>query len=89
MQIDVPSPTVGASPQSSSAKRNILLEEKHLKLWNKMEKDVFKQLKIQRFVLTCAYDPAILHAIGMDVEFDFIFRAVGWKKYLEYSRASV
>ena len=44
-----------------------------------MEKDAFKQLKVQRFILTSAYDPAILHAIGMDVEFDFIFRAVGWE----------
>ena len=39
MQIDVPSPAVEASPQSSSAERNILLEEKHLKLQNKTEKD--------------------------------------------------
>ena len=46
MQIDVPSLVVGAPPRSSSAKRNILLEEKHLKLRNKTEKDAFKQLKI-------------------------------------------
>jgi hypothetical protein len=77
MEIDVPPPAVGVPPLSSSAKRNILLEEKHLKLRNKMEKDTFKQLKTRRFVLTSTNDPAILHAIGMDVEFDFIFRAVG------------
>ena len=79
MQIDVPSPAVGAPPQSSSAEKNILLEEKHLKLWNKMEKDAFKQLKVQRFILTSTYDPAILCAIGMDIEFDFRFRAIGWE----------
>ena len=44
-----------------------------------MEKDAFKQLKIRRFVLTSAYDAAILRTIGMDVEFNFIFRAVGWE----------
>ena len=79
MQIDIPSPTIGALPQSSLAKKNILLEEKHLKLWNKMEKDAFKQLKVQRFILTSTYDPAILCAIGMDIEFDFRFRAIGWE----------
>ena len=79
MQIDIPSPAIGVPPQPFSAEKNILLEEKHLKLWNKMEKDAFKQLKVQRFILTSTYDPAILHAIGMDVEFDLIFRVVGWE----------
>ena len=78
MQIDVPQPTVGVPPQSSSAERNILLE-KYLKLWNKREKDAFKELKTTRFVHTSAYDPALLQAIGMDIEFDFIFRTIGWK----------
>ena len=44
-----------------------------------MEKDAFKQLRSRRFILTTAYDPAVLRAIGMHVEFDFIFRAVGWE----------
>ena len=44
-----------------------------------MEKDAFKQLKVQRFILTSAYDLAVLRAIGMDIEFNFIFRAVGWE----------
>jgi hypothetical protein len=42
MQIDVPSSTDGAPPQSSLAKKDILLEEKHLKFRNKTEKDAFK-----------------------------------------------
>ena len=47
MQIDVPSPAVVAPLSGlSSAEKNILLEEKHLRLWNKTEKDAFKQLKI-------------------------------------------
>ena len=56
MQFDVPSPTAEASSGSSSAEKNILLEEKHLKFQNKAEKDAFKQLKTQRFILTPAYD---------------------------------
>ena len=79
MQIDVPSPAAGAPPRSSSAERNILLEEKHLKLRNKREKDAFKELKTRRFIHTSAYDPALLQATGLDVEFDFIFRTVGWE----------
>jgi hypothetical protein len=60
MQINVPSPAVRAPSGSSSTEKNILLEEKHLKLRNKMEKDAFKQLKTQRLILTPAYDPALL-----------------------------
>ena len=79
MQIDVPILAVRALPQSSLAKKNILLEEKHLKLWNKTEKGAFKQLKTQRFIPTPTYDPALLHATGMDLEFEIIFRTIGWK----------
>ena len=79
MQIDVPSLVVGAPPRSSSAKRNILLEEKHLKLRNNREKDALKELKTRRFIHTSTYDPALLQVTGMDVEYDFIFRTVGWE----------
>ena len=72
MQVDVPRARV--SPSATSP--NILLEEKHLKLWNKQEKDAFKSLKTRRFMHTSAYDPTLLQVIGMDVEFDFIFRTV-------------
>ena len=79
MQIDVPSPAVGAPTGSSLAKRYILLEEKHLKFWNKMEKEAYKQLKTWRFIHTSVYDPALLHITGMDLEFEIIFRTVGWE----------
>ena len=69
MQIDAPSPTAEALSQSSPVERNILLEEKQLKLWDKTEKDIYKQLKTQRFILTHVYDPALLQAIGMNTEF--------------------
>jgi len=60
MKINIPTPAVIAPPQSSSAKRNILLEEKYFKLRNKQEKDAFKNLKTRRFMHTSAYDPALL-----------------------------
>ena len=75
MQVDV----LRAEVSPSSTSPNILLEEKHLKLRNKQEKDAFKSLKTRRFVHTSAYDPTLLQAIGMDVEFDFIFRTVSWE----------
>ena len=50
-----------------------------MKFWNKTKKDAFKQLKTSRFILTPTYDPALLHAIGMDLEFEIIFRTIGWE----------
>ena len=77
MQIDVPSPTVGA-PSRSSSVENIHLEEKHLKFWNKTEKDTYTKLKTQRFILTPTYDPALLRSASMDTKFEIIFRTIGW-----------
>ena len=79
MQIDTPSPAVGAPSGSSSAEKNILLEEKHLKLLDKTEKDIYKQLKNHGFILTPAYDPALLQSTGMNTEFEIIFKTVGWE----------
>ena len=55
------------------------MEEKHLKFQNKTQKDAYMQLKTRRFILTPAYDPALLCSIGMDTEFEIIFRTVGWE----------
>ena len=37
------------------------------------------RLKTWRFILTPAYDPALLCSTGMDTEFEIIFRTVGWE----------
>ena len=71
MQVDVPG--------ASSSATNILLEEKHIHWQNKQEKDTFKKLKTKRFVHTSAYDPVLLQVVGKDVEFDLIFRTIGWE----------
>jgi len=36
-------------------------------------------LKNQDFVLTPSYDLALLQSIGMNSEFDLIFKTVGWE----------
>ena len=79
LQIDAPSPATRALSGLSSAEKNILLEEKHLKLRDKIEKDIYKQLKTRMFILTPAYNLALLRATGMNIEFDIIFKAVGWE----------
>ena len=83
----VPSPTARAPPRSSSVESYILLVEKHLKLRNKTEKDAFKQLKTRRFILTPTYDPTILRSIGMDTEFEIIFRTVGWENVWQIDKS--
>ena len=79
MLVVVPSSAIGAPFGSSSAENNILLEEKHLKLRNKMKKEAYKQLKTQRFIHTYVCDPALLQSIGMNAEFKIIFKTVGWE----------
>ena len=78
MEVDPPSPVAGASSHLAPTERNILLQEKQLKLWDDTEKDIYKKLKTRRFVLTLAYDPALLQATGINIEFELIFKAVGW-----------
>ena len=43
------------------------------------EKNIYKKLNDQDFILTPAFDPALLQSTGMDSEFKLIFKAVGWK----------
>jgi hypothetical protein len=57
--------------------RNILLLDKQLKFRDDREKEIYKKLKDRDFVLTSAFDPALLQAIGMDSEFDLIFKNIG------------
>ena len=77
MQVDVPRARV--SLESSSFTTNILMEETHIHWRNKQEKNAFRKLRTKRFVHTTAYDLNLLQATGMDVEFDLVFRAVGWE----------
>ena len=73
MEVDPPSLSIGASSRSAPMERNVLLQEKQLKFQGDMEKDIYKKLKTRRFVLTPAYDPALLQATCMNTEFELIF----------------
>jgi hypothetical protein len=57
----------------------ILLQDKQLKLQDDREKEIYKKLKDRDFILTPAFDPALLQAIGMDSEFDLVFKNIGWE----------
>jgi hypothetical protein len=57
----------------------ILLQDKQLKLQDDREKEIYKKLKDRDFILTPAFDPALLQAIGMDFEFDLVFKNIGWE----------
>jgi hypothetical protein len=45
MEVDPPSPTVGALSRSAPAEMNVLLLEKQLKLLDDREKNIYKKLK--------------------------------------------
>ena len=60
MEVDPPSPAVGAPSRSAPMEKNILLQEKLLKLRDDREKNIYKKLKDQDFVLTPAFDLALL-----------------------------
>ena len=77
MEVDPPSPTIRASSRSAPTERNVLLQEKQLKLWEDREKNIYKKLKTQDFILTPTYDPALLQATGMTAKFELIFKTVG------------
>ena len=77
--VNPPSPAVGRSSQAAPVEKNVLLQEKQLKLHGDREKDVYKKLKNKDFVLTPTYDPALLQATHMNSEFDLIFKTVGWE----------
>ena len=79
MEVDLPSPTIRASSWSAPTERNVLLQEKQLKLWGDREKNIYKKLKTQDFILTPTYYPALLQATGMTTEFELIFKTIGWE----------
>jgi len=83
MEVDPPSPAARASSRSAPTKRNVLLQEKQLKLQDDTEKNIYKKLKTQRFVVTPAYNLALLQAIGMNTELEVIFKVVGWEDVWE------
>ena len=87
MEVDPLSPVVGAPSRSAPVERNVLLQEKQLKLRDDREKNIYKKLKDRDFVLTPAFDLALLQSTGMDFEFELIFKAVGWEDAWEIDKS--
>jgi hypothetical protein len=52
----------------------------HLDLERGQEMEAYNLIKNCEFVHTPLYDPALLQAIGMDVEFTSIWKAIGWEE---------
>ena len=55
-------------------------DEPHLDLERGQQMEAFHLIKDREFEPTPLYDPALLQAIGMDVEFASIWKAVGWEE---------
>ena len=87
MEVDPPSAAVGAPFQSAPMERNVLLQEKQLKLQDDREKKIYKKLKDQDFILTPTFDLALLQSVGMDSEFKLIFKVVGWQDAWEINES--
>jgi len=48
--------------------RNVLLQEKQLKLRDDREKNIYMKLKDRDYILTPTFDLALLQSIGVDFE---------------------
>jgi hypothetical protein len=57
----------------------MLLRDNHIKFKDDQEKKIYKQLKDREFTLTPIIDPDLLQSVGMDSEFELIFRNIRWK----------
>ena len=55
-------------------------DEPHLDLERGREMEAYHLIKDRKFEPTPLYDPALLKAIGMDVEFVSIWKAIGWEE---------
>jgi hypothetical protein len=77
MEVDPSSPTVGSSSRSTLEKTFTLLRDKQIKLQDDREKKIYRELKDREFTHTHAFNLALLQTIGMDFEFELVFKNVG------------
>jgi hypothetical protein len=80
MEVDPPSPTVQRSSSRHQSRSYTLLRENQIKFQDDREKEVFKLLKDKEFTSTPLIDADLLQKIGMDSEFELIFRNIGWEE---------
>jgi hypothetical protein len=59
-----------------------LLNDTDLDLVSDRERQAYYMLSDQEYAHTREYSPELLKKIGMDVEFRFIWKAVGWQRFV-------
>jgi hypothetical protein len=79
MVIDPPSPIVQGSSLRQQAKVYTLLRDNQIKFQDDQEKEVYKLVKDKKFTSTPVMDLDLLQTIGMDSEFQLIFRNIIWE----------
>jgi hypothetical protein len=79
MVIDPPSPIVQGSSLCQQAKVYTLLRDNQIKFQDDQEKEVYKLVKDKKFTSTPVMDLDLLQTIGMDSEFQLIFRNIIWE----------
>ena len=55
-------------------------DEPYLDMERGREMEAYHLIKDREFKPTPLYDPTLLQTIGMDVEFAYIWKAVGWEE---------
>jgi hypothetical protein len=73
MEVDPPSPAVRGSSSRQQAEVYTLLRDSQIKFQDDRDKEVYKLLKDKEFTSTPIIDLDLLHTIGVDSEFQFIF----------------
>jgi hypothetical protein len=85
MDTDMDTDTSASSSRASLARPSVdgpineLMAERDVRLHDQTEKDKFQNIKDRAYKLTSAYHPQLLRDTGMDVEFNTIFAAIGWR----------
>ena len=84
MDTDTPASSSRASPAHPTIEDTIneLMVEKDVRLRGQTEKDKPQNIKDREYKLTTVFHPQLLRDTGMDIEFNEIFAAIGWKNFV-------
>jgi hypothetical protein len=91
MDTNTPASSSRASPARPSVDGTIneLMAKRDVQLRGRREKDKFWNIKDKAYKLTPTYHPQLLRDTGMDVEFNTIFAAIGWRNLVLINEVGV
>jgi hypothetical protein len=91
MDMDTPASSSRASPAHPFVDGTIneLMAERDVWLCGRTKKDKFRIIKDRAYKLTPAYHPQLLRDTSMDVEFNTIFAAIGWRNLVPINEPGV